>query len=244
VNQTEAPEAAQAGDTSAPAHASESCASYAKSDARFCARCGAEVVKSSESVPWRIWCEHGGIDDQVERRQSVGGMKRLASRSTWWHRLPHKSELAVNAAERKGQPWTILASNVHKRESQICILAEGGELIEQRIRTEPERFAAVLGARPISTRGVVPGSSSRQRRREHWRTLLEAQSSGWSRSPGLRTTSAAGCTLRICVGAIGSRTATWLRKRTPLRPSPCSVPKIHARARPWVDHGEPPPLIW
>jgi transposase len=38
--------------------------------------------------------------------------------------------------------------DVHTRESQICILAEGGELIEQRIRTEPERFAAVLGQRP------------------------------------------------------------------------------------------------
>ncbi len=37
--------------------------------------------------------------------------------------------------------------DVHKRESQICILAEGGELIEERIRTEPERFAAVLGDR-------------------------------------------------------------------------------------------------
>ena len=38
--------------------------------------------------------------------------------------------------------------DVHKKESQICILAEGGELIEQRIRTEPERFATMLGARP------------------------------------------------------------------------------------------------
>ena len=38
--------------------------------------------------------------------------------------------------------------DVHKKESQICNLAEGGELIEQRIRTEPERFAAVLGERP------------------------------------------------------------------------------------------------
>ncbi len=41
-----------------------------------------------------------------------------------------------------------LGIDVHERESQICILAEGGELIEQRIRTEPERFAAVLGTRP------------------------------------------------------------------------------------------------
>ena len=38
--------------------------------------------------------------------------------------------------------------DVHKRENQICILAEGGELIERWIRTEPERFAAVLGDRP------------------------------------------------------------------------------------------------
>jgi transposase len=38
--------------------------------------------------------------------------------------------------------------DVHKRESQIYILADGGEVIEQRIRTEPERFAAVLGSRP------------------------------------------------------------------------------------------------
>jgi hypothetical protein len=38
--------------------------------------------------------------------------------------------------------------DVHKRESQIYIFAEGGEVIEHRIRTEPERFAAVLGSRP------------------------------------------------------------------------------------------------
>ena len=38
--------------------------------------------------------------------------------------------------------------DVHKKESQICMLAEGGELIEQRIRTEPDRFAAVFGTRP------------------------------------------------------------------------------------------------
>jgi transposase len=38
--------------------------------------------------------------------------------------------------------------DVHKRESQIYILAEDGEIIERRIRTEPARFAAVLGDRP------------------------------------------------------------------------------------------------
>ena len=38
--------------------------------------------------------------------------------------------------------------DVHKRESQICIEAENGEVIEKRIRTERERFAAVFGERP------------------------------------------------------------------------------------------------
>ena len=33
--------------------------------------------------------------------------------------------------------------DVHERDSQICILSEGDELIEQRIRTAPERLAAV-----------------------------------------------------------------------------------------------------
>jgi transposase len=37
--------------------------------------------------------------------------------------------------------------DLHKRESQICILAEGGELIERRIRTEPQRFAEAIGGR-------------------------------------------------------------------------------------------------
>jgi hypothetical protein len=38
--------------------------------------------------------------------------------------------------------------DVHKKDSQVCLLGEGGELREQRIRTTPERFAAVLGERP------------------------------------------------------------------------------------------------
>ena len=38
--------------------------------------------------------------------------------------------------------------DVDKRDSQIYILAEGGEVVEPRIRTEPERFGAVLGPRP------------------------------------------------------------------------------------------------
>ena len=38
--------------------------------------------------------------------------------------------------------------DVHKKDSQICIVAEGGELIEQRVPTQPRRFAEALGDRP------------------------------------------------------------------------------------------------
>ena len=38
--------------------------------------------------------------------------------------------------------------DVHKKESQICILGAEGELSEQRVRTTPDRFADVLGDRP------------------------------------------------------------------------------------------------
>ena len=38
--------------------------------------------------------------------------------------------------------------DLHKKESQICLLMETGEVIERRIRTESQRFAEVLGGRP------------------------------------------------------------------------------------------------
>ena len=37
--------------------------------------------------------------------------------------------------------------DLHKRESQLCILTPEGEVVEQRIRTSRERFTEVLGAR-------------------------------------------------------------------------------------------------
>jgi transposase len=37
--------------------------------------------------------------------------------------------------------------DLHKRESQLCILAENGTISEQRIVTSRERFTAVLGTR-------------------------------------------------------------------------------------------------
>ena len=38
--------------------------------------------------------------------------------------------------------------DLHKKESQICLLTETGEVMERRIRTEPQRFAETLGGRP------------------------------------------------------------------------------------------------
>ena len=37
--------------------------------------------------------------------------------------------------------------DLHKKDSQMCILVEGVELLERRIRTDPRRFAEMLGAR-------------------------------------------------------------------------------------------------
>lgn len=38
--------------------------------------------------------------------------------------------------------------DVHKKESQVCILTEEGEVVEARIATTRERFLEVLGGRP------------------------------------------------------------------------------------------------
>jgi len=38
--------------------------------------------------------------------------------------------------------------DVHKNESQICRLTEEGEILEQRIATRRDRWAAVLGKLP------------------------------------------------------------------------------------------------
>ena len=68
--------------------------------------------------------------------------------------------------------------DVHKRDSQIYLLAEGGEIVEPRIRTEPERFAAVLGTRPRA-RIVIEASTDRAagaRCLESGRTILTGPS--------------------------------------------------------------------
>ena len=49
---------------------------------------------------------------------------------------------------RRGPAMEYVGIDLHKKESQICLLTETGEVIERRIRTEPQRFAEVLGGRP------------------------------------------------------------------------------------------------
>jgi hypothetical protein len=46
-----------------------------------------------------------------------------------------------------GQPWSMLASICTRRKPDL-LLTETGEVMERRIRTEPQRFAEVLGGRP------------------------------------------------------------------------------------------------
>ena len=57
-------------------------------------------------------------------------------------------------------------SDAHKRESQVCILTEAGELIERRMRTEPQRFTEVLGDQPQARILIEAGTES-----EWWRHI-------------------------------------------------------------------------
>src|SRR4029450_5049027 len=69
--------------------------------------------------------------------------------------------------------------DVHKKESQLCILSEEGERLESRVRTTPARFADVLGARPRAPLPTSPPTSAPRTRkiktaRRDARALAEA----------------------------------------------------------------------
>src|SRR5699024_8372838 len=60
--------------------------------------------------------------------------------------------------------------DVHKRDSQVCILAEGGEVVlEQRLRTQRERLAELLGKRP-KARVLLVASTESEWGRGAWRS--------------------------------------------------------------------------
>jgi hypothetical protein len=51
--------------------------------------------------------------------------------------------------------------DLHKRESQLCILTEAGSILERRIVTDRDRFTAVLGGRPpAGIRGHSPSHAT------------------------------------------------------------------------------------
>ena len=81
--------------------------------------------------------------------------------------------------------------DVHKKESQICILGEGGELSERRIRTEPRavrRGARAAAAGPDPARGLdrerVGGPVSRGARPRGHRRRPELRARCMRRGPG------------------------------------------------------------
>ena len=68
-----------------------------------------------------------------------------------------KAWAAKGRARTAGRGWT----RDHPRASHLCILGEDGQLREPRIRTTPERFAAVLGDRPRARTSSRPRPRAR-----------------------------------------------------------------------------------
>src|SRR5437867_2914435 len=79
-------------------------------------------------------------------------MKRLDLHGDVVAGSPHKDSRAHRLAtgHTTGRPAAMdtIGLDLHKRESQLCIITEDGELIERRIRTGRAAFYAVLGSRP------------------------------------------------------------------------------------------------
>jgi hypothetical protein len=71
---------------------------------------------------------------------SIDGMKRRSTTHVVVQQ-PHNSGEWRRAVD-------FIGIDVHKKESQVCILAAEGEVVEKRIRTERERFAELLKERP------------------------------------------------------------------------------------------------
>ncbi len=64
----------------------------------------------------------------------------------------------------------MIGIDLHKRESQLCILAADGTITERRIVTSRERFTAVLGARPTA-RVLVEASTESEWVAQHLERL-------------------------------------------------------------------------
>lgn len=82
-------------------------------------------------------------------------MKWLATPATWWRcSAPHgvTRPTPQGTAGRKAVIDTI-GPDLHKRESQLCILTSDAELIHRRIATTRQRLPRCLGGRPAFAAG-------------------------------------------------------------------------------------------
>src|SRR5688500_20326195 len=77
---------------------------------------------------------------------------------------------------------------LHKRETQVCILTADGELVERRIATTRERFTVVLGSRPPA-RILVEASTESEGGARHLESMGQsgrASCRGREKSTGVR----------------------------------------------------------
>jgi hypothetical protein len=93
----------------------------------------------------------GGVPSVHHQRrfphECVDGMKRLALARRGGILCPTRAHTRSRPQE-EGQPWAILAWTSPRGKARSASSPRGGELIERRVRTEPERFTVVLGDRP------------------------------------------------------------------------------------------------
>jgi transposase len=77
----------------------------------------------------------------------IDGMKRLATRLTWWPMRPHKSTPAVNAAVRRGQPWIILASTSTRGKARSASWPRGLESLGHDVVVADPNFGPMYATR-------------------------------------------------------------------------------------------------
>jgi hypothetical protein len=102
----------------------------------------------------------------VVDREDLRSLEYLGQESRWNEAAdPQLDVVAYSAplrahtltgATRRGPATGYIGIDLHKKESQICLLTETGEVMERRIRTEPQRFAEMLGGRPRARILVEP----------------------------------------------------------------------------------------
>jgi len=98
------------------------------------------------------------------------GMKRLAIHDTWWQHRPTTLNAVVQPQRGGPAAMDTIGLDLHKRESQLCVLTEEGEVIERRIVTSRERFTVVLGGR-VPARILLEASTESEWVAQHLESL-------------------------------------------------------------------------